>query len=246
MKTPEQSIGTADASLSAKRNETSPRVLGLKMGCTFAKGVTPQWSVGPVCRQKDDVGNIDFDKTSQPKTGKMPTVELEKVDDRISRELSEDLSGEQEIEAEKSNEASMKLKSTSDEEASLSFHELENTQNTSGDTATCSAHDKLLSTCKSGTTKSSSTSSEESDDSNSPNGEGEENGDGNESIPGDEYANDDEDDNEDNENLSVRSQSPEKSVDEDMDDTSKIDILRKKVKSPKSIASCIKDYSKKN
>ena len=89
----------------------------------------------------------------------MATVELEKVDDIINRELSEDLSGEQEIAAEKSNEASMKLKSTSNEEASLSFHELENTQNTSGETATSSAQDKLSSTSKTGTTKSSSTSS---------------------------------------------------------------------------------------
>ena len=171
----------------------------------------------------------------------MATVELEKVDDRINCELSADLSGEQEIEAENSNEASMKLKSTSDEEASLSFHELENTQNTSGETATSSAQDKLLSTCKSGTTKSSSTSSEEGNNSNSSNGEGEDNGDGNGSIPDDEYANDDEDD----ENLSVRSQSPEKYVDDDTDDTSKVNILRKKVKSPKSIGSHIKDYSKK-
>ena len=51
--------------------------------------------------------------------------------------------------------------------------------------------------------------------------------------------------NEDYENLSVRSQSPEKCVKDDTDNTSKVDILRKKVKSPKSIASRIKDYSKK-
>ena len=139
----------------------------------------------------------------------------------------------------------MKLKSTSDEEASLSFHELENTQNTSGETATSSAQDKLLSISKTGTTKSSSTSSEEGGNYNSSNGEGEDNGDGNGSIPDDDFANDDEDDDEDYENLSVRSQSPEKSVHDDTDDTSKVDILRKKVKSLKSIASCIKDYSKK-
>ena len=70
MKTPEESIGISDASLSAKRNETSPHVLGLKMGCTFSKGVAPQWSLRLVRRQKDDVGNIDVDKTSQSKTGK--------------------------------------------------------------------------------------------------------------------------------------------------------------------------------
>ena len=63
-------------------------------------------------------------------------VELEKVDDRINRRLFEDLSAKQEIEAEKSNEASVKLKSTSDEEESLSCNDLENTQNTSGETAT--------------------------------------------------------------------------------------------------------------
>ena len=93
--------------------------------------------------------------------------------------------------------------------------------------------------------KSSSTSSEEGGDSNSSNGEGEDNADGNGSIPDDDYANNDEDDDEDYENLSVRSQSPEKCVEDDMDNTSKVDILRKKVKSPKSIASQIKDYSKK-
>ena len=199
----------------------------------------------PCTQTKDDVGNIDVNKTSQPKTGKMAMVELEKVDDRINHELSENLSGEQEIEAEKSNEASMKLKSTSDEEASLSFHDWENTQNTSGETATSSAQDKLLSTSKTGTMKSSSTSSEQGGDSNSSNGEGEDNGDGNGSIPDDDYANNDEDDDEDYENLSVKSQSPEKCVEDDMDNTSKVDILRKKVKSLKSIASWIKDYSKK-
>ena len=41
MKTAEDSIGISDASLSAPKNETSPRVLGLKMGCTFSKGVAP-------------------------------------------------------------------------------------------------------------------------------------------------------------------------------------------------------------
>ena len=184
-------------------------------------------------------------KTSQPKTGKMATVQLEKVDDRINRELSKDLSAEQEIEPENSNEASMKLKSTSDDESSLTFHDLENTQNTSGETATSSAQDKLSSTSKTGTTKSSSTSSEEGGNSNSSNGEGEDNADGNGSIPDDDFANNDEDDNEDSENFSDRSQSPEEIVKDDMDNTSKVDILRKKVKSPKSIASRIKEYSKK-
>ena len=41
MKTPEESIGISDASLSAKRNESSPRVLGLKKGCTISKEVAP-------------------------------------------------------------------------------------------------------------------------------------------------------------------------------------------------------------
>ena len=161
-------------------------------------------------------------------------LELEKVDDRIDRELSEDLSGEQEIQAEKSNEASMKLKSTSDEEASLSFNDLENTQNTSGETATSSAKDagtdKLLSTCKSGTTKSSSISSEQGDDSNSSNSESQDNGDGNGSIPEYEDADHDEDDDEYEDNLSVKSQSPENYVDDDADDTSKVNILRNKCK----------------
>ena len=139
----------------------------------------------------------------------------------------------------------MKLKSTSDEEASLSFHELENTQSTSGETATSSAQYKLSTTCKSETTKSSSTSSEEGEDSNSSNGEGEDNGDGNGSILDDEYADDYEDDDEYDENPSVRSQSPEKYDKDEKDDTSKVDILKKKVQSPKSIATRIKDYSKK-
>ena len=80
---------------------------------------------------------------------------------------------------------------------------------------------------------------------NSSNSEGEDNADGNGSIPDDDYANDDEDDEEDSENLSDRSQSPEESVKDDTDNTSKVDILRKKVNSPKSIASRIKEYSKK-
>ena len=92
------------------------------MGCTFSKGVAPQPSLSIVCRQKDDVGNIEVKKKSQTERGKTALVELEKVDDRIDRELSENLSAKQEIEAEKPNEASMKLKSTSDEEASLSFN----------------------------------------------------------------------------------------------------------------------------
>ena len=42
-----------------------------------------------------------------------------------------------------------------------------------------------------------------------------------------------------------KSQSPEKSVDDDAENTSKVDILRQKVNSLKSIASWIKDYSRK-
>ena len=41
MKTPEENIGIYNASLSAKPKESSPRVLGLKKGCTFSKGVGP-------------------------------------------------------------------------------------------------------------------------------------------------------------------------------------------------------------
>ena len=41
MKTPEENIGISDESLSVKRNESSPRDLGLKKGCTFSKGVAP-------------------------------------------------------------------------------------------------------------------------------------------------------------------------------------------------------------
>ena len=41
MKTPEEIIGICDASLSAKPQESSPCVLGLKKGCTFSKGVGP-------------------------------------------------------------------------------------------------------------------------------------------------------------------------------------------------------------
>ena len=143
----------------------------------------------------------------------------------------------------------MKFKSTSDEEVSLSFNDLENTQNTSGETATSSAKDagtdKLSITSKTGTTKSSSTSSEEGDESNISNSESQDNGDGNGDIPEYEDAYDDEDDGEDEDNLSVKSQSPENYVDDDADDTSKVNILRNKVNSLKSIASCIKDYNKK-
>ena len=78
MKTAEESIGISDASLSAKRNESSPHVLGLKKGCTFSKGVAPQWSFGLVHRQKDDVGNIEVNKTSQPKTAKMAACGVRK------------------------------------------------------------------------------------------------------------------------------------------------------------------------
>ena len=41
MKSTEDSIGVSDASLSAQRSESSPRVLELKMGCTFSKIVAP-------------------------------------------------------------------------------------------------------------------------------------------------------------------------------------------------------------
>ena len=249
MKSAEDSIALSDGAVLDKENVTSPRVLGLKKGCTFSKGFAPRRSLGLVCRQKDDVENIELKNTSKPEKGKIVIVQLEKVDDRIDRELTEDVSGEQEREAEKPNEASMKLKSTSDDDASLSFNDLENTQNTSAETATSSGKDadtdKPLSTCKSETMKSSSSSSEEGDDSNSSNSESEENGNGNASIPEYKDGDDDEYDDENDDNSSVKSQSPEKSVDDDAENTSKLDILRKKVNSPKSIASRIKDYSRK-
>ena len=57
----------------------------------------------------------------------------------------------------------------------------------------------------------------------------------------DAYDDEDEDDGEDEDNVSVNSQSAKNYVDDDADDTSKVNILRKQVKSPKSIESCIKD-----
>ena len=104
---------------------------------------------------------------------------------------------------------------------------------------------QVFSTCKSGSTKSSLTSSEQGDDSNSSNSESQDNGEGNGSIPEHEDAYDDEYDDENDDNLSVKSQSPENYVDDDVDYTSEVDILMNKVKSPKSIASRIKEYSKK-
>ena len=185
-------------------------------------------------------------KNSQNQRGKKAKVELKKVDDRLERELSEDVSGKQEIEAKEGKEASMKLKSTLDEDKSLTFNDLENTQNTSGETSTSSAKDyhidKLSNTSKSGTTKSSASSSEEGEDFSSNNSDSQDNEDGNVEY---EHGYDDEDDvdddGEDEENISVNSQSAEIDVDDDEDETSKVNIIKDKVKSPKSIASCIKD-----
>ena len=78
MKSPEDSIGVSDGAVIDQENVTSPRVLGLKKGCTFSKGVAPQWSLGLVCRQKDNVGNIELKNTSKPEKGKIVIVQLEK------------------------------------------------------------------------------------------------------------------------------------------------------------------------
>ena len=188
-------------------------------------------------------------KSSKPEKEKTVIVQLEKVDDRIDRELTEDLSGEQYKDTEKSNEASMKFKSTSDDDASLSFNDLENTQNTSAETATSSGKDadtdKGSTTCKSRTTKSSSSSSEEGDDSNSSNSESEGNVTGNASVPDYEDGDEEEYDDDNKEIASEKSQSTENSEHDDLEKNEKLDILRQKVHSPKSIASRIKDYSRK-
>ena len=233
MRSAQDTIGVSDASLSAHRTKTSPHVLGLKLGCTFSKGVAPRRSLRIVRRQTDDVGKIDVQIKLQNERGKTAMLELEKEDDRIDRELSEDLSAEQEIEDEKANEVSMKLKSTSDEETSLSFNDLENTQNTSGETATSSAkdggRDTHSSTCKSGTMKSSSSSSEEGEDSNSNNSHSQDNGDGNADSEEYEDAYDDEDEGEDEYNVSVDSQSAKIDVGDDTDKTSKVNLQRKEI-----------------
>ena len=143
----------------------------------------------------------------------------------------------------------MKFKSTSDDDASLSFNDLENTQNTSAETATSSGKDadtdKGSTTCKSRTTKSSSSSSEEGDDSNSSNSESEGNGTGNASVPDSEDGDEEEYDDDNEEIASDKSQSTENSVHDDLEKNAKLDILCQKVHSPKSIASRIKDYSRK-
>ena len=126
----------------------------------------------------------------------------------------------------------MKLKSTSEEETSLSFNDLENTQNTSGETATSSVKDggtdKHSSTCKSGTIKLLSSSSEEGEDSNGDNSHSQDNGDGNADSEEYEEAYDDEDEDEDNEAL--ESKSAKIDVGDDADETSKVNLQRKKVK----------------
>ena len=99
----------------------------------------------------------------------------------------------------------MKLKSTSDDDASLSFNDLENTQNTSAETA-----NKFWKRHR------------------HSNSESEENGNGNASILEYEDADDDEYDDENDDNSSAKLQSPEKSVDDDAKNTSKVDVLRKK------------------
>ena len=199
--------------------------------------------------QKEDVKNIEMKKSSKPEKEKTVIVQLEKVDDRIDRELTEDLSGEQYKDTEKSNEASMKFKSTSDDDASLSFNDLENTKNTSAETATSSGKDadtdKGSTTCKSRTTKSSSSSSEEGDDSNSSNSESEGNVTGNASVPEYEDGDEEEYDDDNEEIASDKSQSTENSVHDVLEKNAKLDILCQKVHSPKSIASRIKDYSRK-
>ena len=249
MKMTEDSSSLSDGTVVNKENVTSPHVLGLKKGCTFLTGVAPRRSIGLVGTQKEDVENIEMKKSSKPEKRKNVIVQLEKVDDRIDRELTEDLSGEQYKDIEKSNEASMKFKSTSDDYTSLSFNDLENTQNTPAETATSSGKDadidKCSTTCKSRTTKSSSSSSEEGDDSNSSNSESEGNGTGNASMPDYEDGDEEECDDDDDEISSEKSQSTKNSVHDHLEKNAKLDILRQKVHSPKSIASRIKDYSRK-
>ena len=251
MEMTEDSSSLSDAAVVNKESVNSPRVLGLKKGCTFSKGVAPRCSIGLEGTQKEAVENIEMKKSSKPEKEKTVIVQLEKVDDRIDRELTEDLSGEQYKDTEKSNEASMKFKSSSDDDASLSFNDLENTQNTSAETATSSGKDadtdKGSTTCKSRTTKSSSSSSEEGDDSNSSNSEseGKGNGTGNASVPDSEDGDEEEYDDDNEEIASDKSQSTENSVHDYLEKNAKLDILRQKVHSPKSIASRIKDYSRK-
>ena len=178
MRSAQDSIGVPDASLSALKSKSSPHVLGLKLGCTFSRGVAPKRSLGILRRKTDDVVNIDFQKIVQKETGKMSMVQLEKLDERIEREINEDQSAAEEIQNEEGNEVSKKFKSSSDEEGSLSFNDLENTQNTSRESVTTSSV-KDGGTDKRGIIKSSSSSSEESDSAKSNNNDSEDNGDGN-------------------------------------------------------------------
>ena len=242
MRSAQDSIGVPDASLSALKSKSSPHVLGLKLGCTFSRGVAPKHSLGILRRKTDDVVNIDFQKIAQKETGKMSMVHLEKLDERIEREINEDQSAMEEIQNEEGNEVSKKFKSSSDEEGSLSSNDLENTQNTSRESATTSSA-KDGGTDKCGTIKSSSSSSEEGDSAKSDNNDSEDNGDGNDDSEDNEDGGYDEDEDEYNE--SVESQSTEINVSEHADETPKVNLQKKEVQSPKSIASRIKEYSRR-
>ena len=78
MKSAQDTTGVSDASLSAHKTKTSPRVLWLKLGCTFSKEVAPKHTLGIVRRQTDDVGNIDVKKKLQNERGQIANARVRK------------------------------------------------------------------------------------------------------------------------------------------------------------------------
>ena len=254
-------INFSTESMKEKEIGTSPKVTGLKIGCTVSRGRGLKHFLGTTHPKKllskaqsTSKKEISGTKPNSLKTGKkeeekIPRINIEKVDDRVVREMgdrskvandehkpkkvSNVMVTTKQLETndkENRNEVPMNIKSSANDDASLTFKDLKNSQKTSDESEESSQlNDSNSSDDRGDAGDSKSTSDYEDAGDINEDIEEEEYEDG-EAVDDDEYEEDSKSFNSTNEDINIENPAAYK---------------KKVLTSPKSIASRIKDYSKK-
>ena len=257
----DEDINLCSETMKEKEMGKSPKVRGLKMGCTVSRGRGLKRLLGTThakklvskaqsTSKKESSGTKpNFVKTGKKEQDKIPKMNIEKVDDQVLREMgdrakvakdehkpkkvSNVVVTTKQLETndkETRNEVAMNIKSSDNDDASLTFKDLKNSQKTSDESEESSQPTDSNSSDDRGDAGDSKSTSDYEDAGDIDEDIEEEEYEDGEAVDDDEYEEDSKSFNSTNEDINIEILAAYKN---------------KVLTSPKSIASRIKDYSKK-
>ena len=244
-----------------KEMEKSPKVTGLKIGCTVSRGRGLKRFLGTThakklftkaqsTSKKESSGTKpNLVKKGKKEENKIPEINIEKVDDRVVREMgerAEDAKDEhkpkkvskvmvttkqlEKNDKENRNEVPMNMKSGDNDDTSLTFKDLKNSQKTSDESEESSQLNDSNSSDDRGDAGDSKSTSDYQDAGDIDEDIEEEEYEDGEAVDDDEYEENSKSFNSTNDDINIEDEASYK---------------KKVLTSPKSIAARIKDYSKK-